>query len=851
MPAPGPRAPLVETEAAPGGAQALAPASVPPTIPAQNSHGPAISWFSSAPPPIVSQTGLWYGAQSPQPWNMFGGPSTIARTPGAPGELHYTIIPLPVVPPEDVTIQRRRDAIQVSYQGRFQDGVDLYRLTVEADGWMVGILDTMARGILGLPLAWQGDEELVAALQDQDDTPGDFRRMHPMAETAKIFRDGLGLGLGLGQYLLMCWRCEGVEWDVTSAPPEPPTSDAAAANEPPEERHVETCRRCRALRTDRPLGQRELYQLRWRDARWLYRNPITNQWYYTGRQGMIPITPGDGEWFLFTTVPDTDIWRHGPWVWGTIAAIFARDSTYDRQNTSAVCAPTHVFKMVGSSDPHVRADIESQAQNLQFNNRIILPGEAEHRIDAAKAEFVDVTKSIVEWASDMWEVGLTGNQHGRVAGPGFSNMDVFARTTRDHRAFFAQTWIDQIIAQGLRWWARDNFGPGRVVPCGKIDVRSPEEKLAASKADAEEGAALEALVKGYAAVGADLDQAYIHERAQGKGHRIIWKAVASAIAGPAAENAQGLVMGGEGRAALGLQPFGDDRDMKTVAELLNQGKALGKAAPPAEARIEPPAPDVGRAPGMAEQAPPAARLEDEEDDNGETDEEDAARLAAQYTAAGLDRCPFHGRTHACPRCGVQRVYALDAKNLPRIAWRPIRAARARAVAPPIAPAHSEGARLGTGSATVREAVRRQLLEDFPPEAIAWIDQATWEGPEEVPLDRVDFSNKSTWAASHEPEQVEKFKRLISKGKRKPVILVKKPGDEKMKITDGHHRSLGYEALDQPLFAYVATVPRRDGPWDQMHASQERGPSGRPSGPMARTFARARASLGIGPIFRSR
>lgn len=585
----------------------------------------------------MSQTSQWFGAAAMAP-------SSLARS--STGDLHYTIIPLPVVPPEDVTIQRRRDAIQVSYQGRLQDSVDLYRATVEADGWMIGILDTMARGILGLPLAWQGDEELVAALQDQDNTPGDFRRMHPMPEAAKIFRDFLGLGFGLGQYLLMCWRCESTEWDIIDAP------DKGY--------HLEICRRCRARRIDHPIGQRRLYRLMWRDMRWAYRNPTTLQWYYTGSNGMTPFTPGDGEWVLITSVPDCDIWRHGPWVWGTIAAIFARDSTYDRQNTSAVCAPTHVFAGKGSTDPFTRADIEAQAQNLQFNNRIILPGEWEHRIDAAKAEFVDVTKSIVEWASDMWEVGLTGNQHGRVAGPGFSNMDVFARTTRDHRAFFAQTWIDQIIAQGMRWWALENYGPGRVMPCGKIDVRSPEEKLAASKADEQEGAALEALVKGYAAVGADIEWAYTHERAQKRGIRIVPKQVVSAVVTPAIENAKAVILGSEARAAMGLAPFGDERDKMTMAELENAATG-GAGKFPDPVAVAALAPDP---------SPLAARLEEEE---GGEDEADAARLAEQYTAAGLDRCPYHGRTHACPRCGVQRVYALDEQHLPRIAWRPLRA----------------------------------------------------------------------------------------------------------------------------------------------------------------------------------
>ena len=69
---------------------------------------------------------------------------------------------------------------------------------------------------------------------------------------------------------------------------------------------------------------------------------------------------------------------------------------------------------------------------------------------------------------------------------------------------------------------------------------------------------------------------------------------------------------------------------------------------------------------------PLAPKVDEEEEDDDNDGEDAARLAAEYTEAGLDRCPYHGRTHACPRCGVRRVYGLDpVTKAPRVAWRPL------------------------------------------------------------------------------------------------------------------------------------------------------------------------------------
>jgi hypothetical protein len=83
---------------------------------------------------------------------------------------------------------------------------------------------------------------------------------------------------------------------------------------------------------------------------------------------MIPITPGDGEWFMYQTVPDQDLWVHGPWALGTEAAIFSRDARYDLQATSATCAPAHVFQFssTSGSDPRVRADTQQQAESLSY-----------------------------------------------------------------------------------------------------------------------------------------------------------------------------------------------------------------------------------------------------------------------------------------------------------------------------------------------------------------------------------------------------------------------------------------------------------------------------------------------------
>lgn len=119
----------------------------------------------------------------------------------------------------------------------------------------------------------------------------------------------------------------------------------------------------------------------------------------------------------------------------------------------------------------------------------------------------------------------------------------------------------------------------------------------------------------------------------------------------------------------------------------------------------------------------------------------------------------------------------------------------------------------------RQYVFDQLLDDYPAKAVSWVKTVQWDGPKTVPLSELDFSNADSWNATGEPAKVEKFAGKISAGQLKPILVVKKPGNPKLVIIDGHHRSLAYKKLGREPLAWVGTVPDGPGPWDEMHASQ--------------------------------
>lgn len=141
-------------------------------------------------------------------------------------------------------------------------------------------------------------------------------------------------------------------------------------------------------------------------------------------------------------------------------------------------------------------------------------------------------------------------------------------------------------------------------------------------------------------------------------------------------------------------------------------------------------------------------------------------------------------------------------------------------------------------------VLQQLAKDYPPEAIAWAHHAEWSGPVSLPTNH--FEPDMKWLNLANPEHVADFVERIQQGKKlKPVIAVKTPKSSKPKLVDGHHRYLADEQEHLPVRAYIATVNREHGPWEQMHDNQldtARQPQNRLSAEMLRPYT-ARA---LGP-----
>lgn len=110
-----------------------------------------------------------------------------------------------------------------------------------------------------------------------------------------------------------------------------------------------------------------------------------------------------------------------------------------------------------------------------------------------------------------------------------------------------------------------------------------------------------------------------------------------------------------------------------------------------------------------------------------------------------------------------------------------------------------------------EHVYVQMAKNFPPAAIAWVKRAHWIGPIEVPWDRIDTDSKDSWAASHQPDKVKEFQKMIVAHDNHvaPSVIVQESHGGKAFIVDGHHRALAHENLKQDVLSYLGTIAPED------------------------------------------
>lgn len=125
--------------------------------------------------------------------------------------------------------------------------------------------------------------------------------------------------------------------------------------------------------------------------------------------------------------------------------------------------------------------------------------------------------------------------------------------------------------------------------------------------------------------------------------------------------------------------------------------------------------------------------------------------------------------------------------------------------------------LATADRTTKH-VHDTLAQNYPESTLDWVDDADWSGPQQVPLDQIDMARRP---GARDPKKVAGIAQGIAKGDTgalAPVMLVKTPGSDKLKVADGYHRTKAHEKLGHTtVSAYMGSVDEDEGPWDaDMH-----------------------------------
>lgn len=112
-----------------------------------------------------------------------------------------------------------------------------------------------------------------------------------------------------------------------------------------------------------------------------------------------------------------------------------------------------------------------------------------------------------------------------------------------------------------------------------------------------------------------------------------------------------------------------------------------------------------------------------------------------------------------------------------------------------------------------------LKQNYPERTLGWVSEADWNGTETIPLSEIDMSRRP---GGRNMDKVKGIAQAVRDGKEmEPVVLVRTPGNDKLVIADGYHRTLGFQhAGEKGIEAFIGHVEDDEGPWDtEMHAAK--------------------------------
>ncbi len=377
-----------------------------------------------------------------------------------------TFVELPTINTTEWSPESVMAALRMSEVGPLMRPADLCE-AMWADDRVQGCVSTRMLGLLGLPLAFFGDESMVHELRGTEalggapGCPGDFARMFPVAELSKLLFWGHMLGVGLAERI-------------------------------PDD--------------ERPIGERACPTLKIWHPRWLRYQWTDNTWHLTTAEGEIQLDLTSGRWLLYLPYGSHRPWAHGMWralAWPWILKSYA---LRDRARHSEVMgSPARIGIAPENANEKQRRSWLGELQRMARDHAAVFPAGFDMKfVEANATARGEIYGTAIEWADRAIAVTILGQYQSTEGSKGFSNGNVQDQVRRDLIQFTAESLSDCLYNGGLVFWANDNHG-STSAPFVRWDCSPPEDKQALATAYNALGTAISGLDPSLEKVGKRVD----------------------------------------------------------------------------------------------------------------------------------------------------------------------------------------------------------------------------------------------------------------------------------------------------------------------------------------------------------
>lgn len=317
------------------------------------------------------------------------------------------------------------------------------------DGILNGVMSTRTDGLVRLPKTFRGPEDILEDLRSSDlSSRPVFDEMFPPGELALLARDGIGLGVGVGE----------LRWVEARSYPV-------------------------FVRLDP-----QFLTYVWNEDRWYYQSVI----------GLLPITPGDGRWVLHTPGGRQNPWQSGLWRCLARAAIRKDHASLGRDNWERKLAnPARVAVAPnGASESHRQSwfqKVMAWGMNTVFG---LTPGYDVKLLESNGRGYDSFLQTIKDQNDEMI-IAVAGQTVTTDGGVGFSNADVHKSIRADLIQATSQGLAYTINTQGIPAYVASVFGEDRLDECPVInwDTTPPKDLTASATALSMAGQAITSIRK--------------------------------------------------------------------------------------------------------------------------------------------------------------------------------------------------------------------------------------------------------------------------------------------------------------------------------------------------------------------